>query len=118
TDSDAVAGQQLHQEFAVLGGHLGGELLGGNVLGDATGVLRYQDVHAVGPAIGVCLDPVELDLQLLGGEAAAAQNAETAVAADRRNHVATMAEGEQRKLTADHFTEFVLHDAQYLRVVR
>ena len=47
------------------------------------------------------VDPVELDLELLGREADGAEHAEAAGLADRDDDVAAVGEGEDRELDAE-----------------
>src|SRR5690606_1443347 len=55
-----------------------------------------DDVDAVGVLADVLVEPAQLDLELLRREADGAEHAETSRLADRRDDVATMAEGEDR----------------------
>ncbi len=61
-------------------------------------LLRHHGVDAVGLPVDVVVDPVELDLELLGTETDRAEHAETAGFADRGDDVATVGEGEDRVL--------------------
>ena len=47
------------------------------------------------------VDPVEFDLELLGGESDGAEHAEAAGLADRDHHIAAVREGEDRELDAE-----------------
>ena len=60
-----------------------------------------DDVDAVGVVADVLVDPVELDLELLGREADGAEHAEAAGLADRDDDVAAVGEGEDRELDAE-----------------
>ena len=67
------------------------------------GVLRrHDDVDAVRLAVDVLVDPVELDLELLGRERERAEHAEPAGLAHRGDDVAAVAEGEDRELDPEH----------------
>jgi len=48
---------------------------------------RHYHVDPVGPALGVLVDPGQLDLQLLRGKGEGAQHAESPGPAHRRGHV-------------------------------
>src|SRR5262249_40593674 len=63
-------------------------------------LVRDDDVDAVGVVADVLVDPVQLDLQLLGREAHCAQHAETPGLADCDHDIAAVGEGEDRKLDA------------------
>ena len=80
--------------------HLG-ELLGGHVRVHALVLVRDHDVDAVGAVADVLVDPVELDLELLGAEADRAEHAEAAGLAHRDDDVAAVGEGEDRELDAE-----------------
>src|SRR5690348_7476462 len=70
-------------------------------------VLRHEDVDAVGLAVDMVVDPVELDFERLGREARATEYAEAAGPADGRDDVAAVAEGEQREVDSDQVTHDV-----------
>ena len=57
----------------------------------------------------VLVDPVELDLELLGGEADGAEHAETAGLADRHHHVTAVREGEDRELDVEVVADGRMH---------
>ncbi len=57
-----------------------------------------DDVDAVGVVADVLVDPVELDLELLGREADRAEHAEAAGLAHGDDDVAAVGEGEDREL--------------------
>ena len=63
--------------------------------------VRHDDVDAVGLAVDVLVDPVQLDLELLGREGERAEHAEAAGLAHRGDDVAAVAEGEDRELDAE-----------------
>ena len=52
---------------------------------------RHHDVDAVGPAVDVLVDPVQLELELLGRERERAEHAHAAGVGDRGDHVAAVA---------------------------
>ena len=57
----------------------------------------------------VLVDPVQLDLELLGGEADGAEHAEAAGLAHRDDDVAAVGEGEDRELDAELVAERGVH---------
>ena len=61
-------------------------------------LLRHHGVDAVRHCRHVLVDPVELDLELLGAEADRAEHAETSGLAHRGDDVAAVREGEDRVL--------------------
>ena len=109
----AVVGEQLAGEVEValrdhVLEHLG-ELLGGHVGVHALVLVRDDDVDAVGVVADVLVDPVELDLELLGAEADGAEHAEAAGLAHRDDDVAAVGEGEDRELDAELVAEWRAH---------
>ena len=64
-----------------------------------------QQVDAIGLAVDVFVDPIQLDLKGLRGVADRAKHAETAGFRDLGHHIAAMAKGEQRKINAQFFTQ-------------
>ena len=68
-------------------------------------LLRHHGVDAVGLAVDVLVDPVELDLELLGAEADGAEHAEAAGLAHRGDDVAAVREREDRVLDPEHVTQ-------------
>src|SRR6266567_2052822 len=70
---------------------------------------RHDHVDAVGLAVDVLVDPVQLELQLLGTERQRTQDAHATCPADRGGDITTVREGEDRKLDAEHLTQPVLH---------
>ena len=70
---------------------------------------RHHDVDAVGPAVHVLVDPVQLELELLGRERERAEHAHAAGVGDRRDHVAAVGEGEDRVLDPEHVGELAVH---------
>ena len=70
----------------------------------------HDDVDAVGLAVDVLVDPVELDLELLGREGQRAQHAEAPGAAHGRDDVAAVREREDRKLDIELFGDRCTHD--------
>src|SRR3954447_10480549 len=81
-------------------GATGGELVLGN-----------EDVDAVRLAVDVVVDPGELHLERLRREARATEDTEAACPAHRSDHVATVAEGEQREVDTDELTHHVHGDS-------
>ena len=77
------------------------EVLGGQVRVHALVLVRDHDVDAVGQVADVLVDPVELDLELLGAEAHRAEHAEPAGLAHRDDDVTAVGEGEDRELDAE-----------------
>ena len=77
------------------------EVLGGHVGVHALVLVRDHDVDAVRPVADVLVDPVELDLELLGAEAHRAQDAEAAGLAHRHHNVTAVGEREDRELDAE-----------------
>ena len=118
-DRDAVVGEDLLAEVQVLlRHHLAqrlGQLLGGQVRVHALVLVRDDDVDAVRVVADVLVDPVELDLQLLGGEADGAEHAEPAGLADRDDDVAAMGEGEDRELDTEFVANGGVHDNSWER---
>jgi hypothetical protein len=107
----AVLGEQPLREGAVLGrDHLAQLLLerGGVEVLALPGVLAGDhDVDAIRLIADVVVDPFELDLELLGGEADGAEHAEAARLADGDHHVAAVREGEDRELDAETLAKLV-----------
>ena len=68
-------------------------------------VFRNQYVDTVGLAADMVVDPLQLLLDRLGREPGSAEHPETTGLADGRDHVAAMAEGDQRKLDAQHVAD-------------
>ena len=100
---DAIAGQQVVDERAVLLGQqipslLGVDpaLLGADVLG------RQQQVDPVGFAAGLFLDPGQLVLQPSRTVRDRAEDAESAGVGHRGHDVAAVAEGADREFNAEH----------------
>ena len=60
-----------------------------------------HDVDAVGVVADVLVDPVQLDLELLGREADGAEHAEATGLADGDDDVTAVGEGEDRELDAE-----------------
>ena len=70
---------------------------------DALGQLdlgRHDEVDAVGLAVDVLVDPLQLDLELVGREVERAEHAHAAGPAHRGDDVAAVAEREDRELEA------------------
>ena len=66
---------------------------------------RHHDVDAVGLVAHVLVDPVELDLELVGREGERAEHAEAPGLAHRGHDVATVGEGEDRELDPESVTD-------------
>ena len=62
---------------------------------------RHHDVDAVRLAVDVLVDPVQLDLELLGAVGERAQHSVAARLAHGRDDVATVREGEDRELDVE-----------------
>ena len=71
---------------------------------------RDHDVDAVRLAVHVLVDPLELELELLGRERERAEHADAAGVGDRGDDVAAVAEREDRELDPEPFAELVVHD--------
>ena len=112
-ERDAVVDEDLAGEVEVLlrhhvGQHLR-EFVGGQVRVHALVLVGDDDVDAVGVVADVLVDPVELDLELLGREADRAEHAEAAGLADGDDDVAAVREGEDRELDAELVAEGGVH---------
>ena len=109
---DAVVGQDLLGEGPVLVGdhrpQLGLELDRVDLV-HALVLAGDDDVDAVGVVADVLVEPVQLDLELLGAEADRAENAETAGVGHRGGHVAAVGEGEDGELDPEAFAKLVVH---------
>ena len=73
-----------------------------------------HDVDAVGLVADVLVDPVQLDLELLRGEADGAEHAEAAGLGDGDDDVTTVGEGEDRELDAELLGQVGLHGSGLL----
>ena len=71
--------------------------------------VRHDDVDAVRLPADVLVDPVELDLELIVRVGERAEHAEPARAADGRDDVAAVAEGEDRELDPELLAESEFH---------
>jgi len=110
----AVLGQDLvHEVPVLLGDHplqgLGQALLVGEAHLPVGALDGDDDVDAVGLAVDMLVDPLQLQLQLVGRERQGAQDTHASRAADGGGHVSAMGEGEDRELDAEHLAEPVLH---------
>ena len=107
-----MLGQQLVDPVAVmLRDHLL-QLLAHPLRVELAGTLvlrRHHHVDAVRLAVDVLVDPVQLDLELLGRERQSAEHAEAAGLADRGHDVAAVAEREDRQVDAEHVAHTCLH---------
>ena len=109
---DAVLLEDAAGEAAVVVGDHGGELgleLHRVELAHALVLAGDDDVDAVGGVGAVLVQPVELDLELLGGEADGAEDTEAAGVGDGRHHVAAVGEGEDGELDAEAFGDLGAH---------
>jgi hypothetical protein len=70
---------------------------------------RHDDVDAVRTAVDVLVDPVELDLELVGRVRQRAEHAQAPRLADRGDDVATVREGEDRELDPERLTDRCAH---------
>ena len=121
-ERDAVIGEDLAGEVEVLLRHHVGQhlrqLVGGQVRVHALVLVGDDDVDAVGVVADVLVDPVQLDLELLGREADGAEHAEAAGLADGDDDVAAVGEGEDRELDAELVAEGGVHACSSGGVVR
>ncbi len=72
-------------------------------------LLGHDRVNAVRLSIDVLVDPVELDLELLGAEADRSEDAKSARLADGRHDIAAMGEREDRVLDPKHVAQWCAH---------
>ncbi len=86
-----------------------GQLLGGQVRVHALVLVRDHDVDAVGVVADVLVDPFQLDLELLGGEADRPQHAEATGLAHRDDDIAAVREREDRELDAELVADGSVH---------
>jgi hypothetical protein len=73
------------------------------------GLDRHHHVDAVGAAVDVLVDPLELQLELLGREGQRAEHPHATRVGHRGHDVATVAEGEDRVLDPEHLGQAVPH---------
>ena len=108
---DVVAFQELLDEVAVLLGDQGVEVVELRFVTAAFAHVlhRHHDVDAVGLAVDMLVDPVQLDLELLGRERERAEYPETAGAADRGNDVSAVREREDGELDVELFGNRCAH---------
>ena len=109
-DRDVVIGQQLGDEVPVVRRNTIGQLRLGQVLALAFELGRHDDVHAVGLAVDVLIDPAQLLFELIRRECHPAEHTEPARIGDRGDHVTTVAEGEQWKVDAVLLTDLRFHE--------
>ena len=108
----AVLGQQAAGEAAVVLGHHRLELcleLHRVHLAHALVLAGDDDVDAVGIVAHVLVQPFELDLELLGGEADGAEDADAAGVGHRGHDVAAVGEGEDGELDAESVADLGVH---------
>ena len=72
-----------------------------------------HDVDAVGVVADVLVDPLQLDLELLGREADGAEHAEAAGLAHRDHDVTAVGEGEDRELDAEVVADGRVHAGSF-----
>jgi len=112
-DRDTVIGEDLLSEIQMLlRHHLAqrlGQFFGRQMRVHALVLVRDHDVHAVRVVADVVIDPLELDLQLLGREADSPQHAETTGLAHRDDDIAAVREREDRELDAEFVTDGSVH---------
>ena len=106
----AVPLEQLFQESPVF---LGDQLLEIQLLETALLLADVgggnHDVDAVGVSVDVLIDPLECALEFLGCEDQRAEHAHASCTAHGGHHVAAMAEGEDRILDSERFTNRGTH---------
>ena len=116
-DRDAVVGQDLAGEVDMLLGHHVlqrlGQLIGGHVRVHALVLAGDHDVDAVRVVTDVLVDPVQLDLELVGREADGTEDAEAACLAHGDHDVTAMGEGEDRELDSQLIAEGGVHVAPW-----
>jgi len=118
--SSCIFSSSLHEVSVLLGNE------GLEVLLELVGVggphplvlARDDDVHAVGAVADVLVDPVELGLELFGGETHRSQDAKTTGLAYRDHDVTTVGEGEDRKLDSELAGQIGLHSVRSLSLRR
>ena len=112
-DRHAVVGEDLAGEVEVFLRHHVlqrlREFVGGQVGVHALVLVRDDDVDAVGVVADVLVDPVQLDLELFGGEADGAEHAEAAGLAHRDDDITAVREGEDRELDAEFVADGRMH---------
>ena len=109
---DAVLGEHLVEPLAVVLGDHRLQLVGhpvGIELARARIRRGHHHVDAVGLSVDVVVDPVELDVELLGREGQCTEHAEPAGAAHGGDDVAAVAEGEDRQVDAERVADARVH---------
>ena len=109
---DAVLVQQPAGEASVVVGHHRLELrleLHRVELAHALVLAGDDDVDAVGVVADVLVEPLQLDLELLGREADGAEHADAAGVGDGGHHVAAVGEGEDRELDPEAVADLGVH---------
>ena len=99
-DVDVVLMEEFVDEFPILGRNTLGELVPGETLAFTLVFGRDDDVHAIGLAANVIIDPAQLLFELVGAKRDTPQHPESAGVGHRGHNVATMTEGEQREFDA------------------
>ncbi len=112
-DRDPVVGENLAGEVQVLlrDHRLQrlGEVFGGHVRVHALVFVRDDDVDAVGVVADVLVDPLELNLELFGGEADRTEHPEAAGLAHGHDDVTTVREREDRELDVEFVADRGVH---------
>ena len=88
------------------------EVVGAHALGQLD-LGRHHEVDAVGLAVDVVVDPLQLHLELVGREVERAEHAHAAGPAHRGDDVAAVAEGEDREFEAEIPGELRAHGARW-----
>ena len=108
-----MIGEDLLPEIQMLlGHHLAqrlGQFFGGQVRVHALVLVRDDDVDPVRMIADVLVDPLQLDLELLGREADSPQHAETTGLAHRDDDIAAVREREDRELDAELVADGSVH---------
>jgi hypothetical protein len=105
-----VPAQDVVDELAVRVGDQGPDVVQGVSAALVTGVLRRHDqVDAVRAVAEFVLDPLQVDLELLGRMGDGTQHAETARLRDGGHDIAAVAEREDRELDSQHLRGCGLH---------
>ena len=101
---DVVLGEQIAHVLLVLRRDPGADLFRGEGFFLAVEASGNEQVDAVGLAVDLVVDPGQLDVERLRRMADGAEHAEAPGVAHGGDHVAAMAEGDERELAAEHVT--------------
>ena len=112
-----MLGEQVGDETPVVVGDAIHELGLCQVLALALELGGHDDVHAVGLAVDMLVDPAQLLLELLRRECHTAENPESTRIAHRGDHIAAMAEGEQREVDTVLVTNLRFHPPSMRRAI-